>query len=199
MDKPRTAVAWRDPHKYAWPLALLVPTLPLSGFAVWLATGGAAWAWWITPVAVFGLVPALDMVRGDDRTNPPEEIAQQLQQVPYYRWLTYLFLPAQYAALVLCCAVWTHGGLGVAGLAGLVLTIGIVNGIAINTAHELGHKREAAERWLSKIALAPTGYGHFYVEHNRGHHVRVATPEDPASARIGESFCSSGRARCWAA
>ena len=79
MDKPRTAVAWRDPHKYAWPLALLVPTLPFTGFAVWLATGGAAWAWWITPVAVFGLVPALDMVRGDDRTNPPEEIAQQLQ------------------------------------------------------------------------------------------------------------------------
>lgn len=188
MDKPRTAIAWRDPHKYAWPLALLVPTLPFTGFAVWLAAGGAAWAWWITPVAVFGLVPALDMVRGDDRTNPPEEIARQLQQVPYYRWLTYLFLPAQYAALVLCCAVWAHGRLGVAGMAGLVLTIGIVNGIAINTAHELGHKREAAERWLSKIALAPTGYGHFYVEHNRGHHVRVATPEDPASARIGESF-----------
>jgi alkane 1-monooxygenase len=73
-------------------------------------------------------------------------------------------------------------------MTGLVLTVGIVNGIAINTAHELGHKREATERWLSKIALAPTGYGHFYVEHNRGHHVRVATPEDPASARIGESF-----------
>jgi alkane 1-monooxygenase len=44
------------------------------------------------------------------------------------------------------------------------------------------------ERWLSKIALAPTGYGHFYVEHNRGHHTRVATPDDPASARLGESF-----------
>jgi alkane 1-monooxygenase len=31
-------------------------------------------------------------------------------------------------------------------------------------------------------------YGHFTIEHNRGHHVRVATPEDPASARYGESF-----------
>jgi alkane 1-monooxygenase len=41
---------------------------------------------------------------------------------------------------------------------------------------------------LSKVALAQTGYGHFFVEHNRGHHVRVATPEDPASARLGESF-----------
>ena len=61
-------------------------------------------------------------------------------------------------------------------------------GIAINTAHELGHKRESAERWLSKVALAPTAYGHFFVEHNRGHHTRVATAEDPASARLGESF-----------
>lgn len=26
-------------------------------------------------------------------------------------------------------------------------------------------------------------YGHFYVEHNRGHHKQVATEEDPATAR----------------
>ena len=64
----------------------------------------------------------------------------------------------------------------------------MVNGIAINTAHELGHKRASLERWLSKVALAQSGYGHFFIEHNRGHHVRVATPEDPASSRLGESF-----------
>jgi alkane 1-monooxygenase len=188
MDMSLSAVTWRDPKKYAWPLALLVPGLPFTAFAWWQGTGGATWTWWIAPVMVFGAIPAVDLLLGDDRQNPPEEIARQLQQVRYYRWITYLYLPAQYAGLVLCCAVWTRGGLGLAGSAGVVLTAGIVNGIAINTAHELGHKREAVERWLSKIALAPTGYGHFYVEHNRGHHVRVATPEDPASARLGESF-----------
>jgi alkane 1-monooxygenase len=36
--------------------------------------------------------------------------------------------------------------------------------------------------------LAQSFYGHFYIEHNRGHHVRVATPEDPASSRMGENF-----------
>ena len=71
---------------------------------------------------------------------------------------------------------------------GLAISIGCIGGIGINTAHELGHKKEANERWLSKIALAQSCYGHFYIEHNRGHHVRVATPEDPASARVGESF-----------
>ncbi len=185
---PLTAVAWRDPKKYAWPLALLVPTLPFGGFATWRGTGGAAWAWWIAPLVVFGLIPAIDVLLGDDRSNPPEEAARQLQEVRYYRWLTYVWLPAQYVALIVCCAVWASGRAGAAGMAGLVLTAGIVNGISINTAHELGHKREAVERWLSKIALAPTAYGHFYVEHNRGHHVRVATREDPASARLGESF-----------
>ncbi len=38
------------------------------------------------------------------------------------------------------------------------------------------------------MTLAQTAYGHFYIEHNRGHHVRVATPEDPRSSRFGETF-----------
>jgi alkane 1-monooxygenase len=177
-----------DPKKYAWAAALLVPCAPFTAFQWWRITAGADWAWWIFPILAFVGLPAFDMLLGEDRSNPPDEFRRYLQQARYYRWLTYLYLPLQYAALVVCCAVWSRGGLGIAGQVGLVLTLGIVNGIAINTAHELGHKREAVERWLSKIALAPSAYGHFYVEHNRGHHVRVATPEDPASARLGESF-----------
>ncbi|TDC65332.1 alkane 1-monooxygenase [Micromonospora sp. KC207] len=178
---------WRDPRRPLWPLALLVPALP---FAAWLAWRGGAgsWAWWLAPVVVFGVIPVVDLLVGDDRHNPPDEAMPRLARDGYYRWLTYLYLPAQYAALVLGCAVWASGGLPPLGAAGLVATLGVVNGIAINTAHELGHKREKLERWLSKVALAPTGYGHFHVEHNRGHHVRVATPADPASSRLGESF-----------
>src|SRR5690606_25293997 len=71
---------------------------------------------------------------------------------------------------------------------GLATGMGMVAGIAINTAHELGHKKEKAERWVARLALAQAGYGHFYIEHNRGHHVRVATAEDPASSRMGETI-----------
>jgi alkane 1-monooxygenase len=60
--------------------------------------------------------------------------------------------------------------------------------VAISAAHELGHRRARLERRLSKIALAQTCYGHFFVEHNRGHHARVATAEDPASSRLGQSL-----------
>jgi alkane 1-monooxygenase len=53
---------------------------------------------------------------------------------------------------------------------------------------ELGHKTNSLERWLAKITLAPVAYGHFFIEHNKGHHKNVATPEDPASSKMGESF-----------
>ncbi|BAL88081.1 putative alkane-1-monooxygenase [Actinoplanes missouriensis 431] len=180
------ALAWRDTKRPLWPLALVVPTLPFAALAITLATG-SAWGWWLTPVFILGVIPLIDVLVGDDRDNPPDTAVPALLASRYYRWITYVFVPVQYAALVMACAVWSHG-IGALGAAGLVLTAGLVNGIAINTAHELGHKRESVERWLSKIALAPTGYGHFFVEHNRGHHVRVATPEDPASARLGESY-----------
>jgi alkane 1-monooxygenase len=115
-------------------------------------------------------------------------VIKWLERDRYYRWCTYLFLPIQYAGLVFACWLWSSGKLSTVDDIGLALTVGMVSGIAINTAHELGHKRESMERWLSRVALAQSGYGHFFIEHNRGHHVRVATPEDPASARFGESF-----------
>jgi alkane 1-monooxygenase len=82
--------------------------------------------------------------------------------------------------------MWSGTELAFVDKLGLAVTLGIVSGIGINAGHELGHRVENGERWLAKIALAQSGYGHFFVEHNRGHHVRVATPEDPASARFGE-------------
>ena len=70
----------------------------------------------------------------------------------------------------------------------MVLTAGSVGGFCINLGHELGHKLPALERTLARLVLAPTGYGHFSIEHNQGHHRHVATPADPASSRMGESI-----------
>ncbi|GAL73940.1 alkane-1 monooxygenase [Nonlabens ulvanivorans] len=62
---------------------------------------------------------------------------------------------------------------------GLIFTLGIVAGSnGINVAHELGHRQESWERFLGKILLLPSLYMHFYIEHNYGHHVNAATPED---------------------
>jgi alkane 1-monooxygenase len=178
---------WTDPKRYAWLLGLVVPALP---FLAWVAvelTGLGAF-WFFGPVLVFVVFPLLDAIVGLDAENPPDSIVKWLEQDRYYRWCTYAFIPLQYAGLVFACWLWSEGGLSTVESIGLALTMGMVSGIAINTAHELGHKRASIEKWLSKVALAQSGYGHFFIEHNRGHHVRVATPEDPASARLGESF-----------
>ena len=180
-------MTWRDPKRRYWLLGLVVPTLPFLAWAHVRATGQGIF-WWLGPLVVFGLVPFVDHAIGKDASNPPEAAVGRLEADRYYRWCVYLFLPLQFASLVFACWMWTYGGLATAEKLGLALTVAMVAGISINTAHELGHKRSAHEKWLSKLALAQTGYGHFFVEHNRGHHVRVATPEDPASARLGESF-----------
>jgi len=178
---------WRDAKRYAWLLGLIIPFAPFIAWASVEVTGFELF-WFFGPLLVFGVFPLLDIAIGVDPSNPPDSVLKWLEQDRYYRWCTYLFIPVQYAGLVFACYLWSSGDLSVLESIGLALTMGVVGGIAINTAHELGHKRDSMEKWLSRIALAQTGYGHFFIEHNRGHHVRVATPEDPASSRLGESF-----------
>ncbi|MBN9734852.1 MULTISPECIES: fatty acid desaturase [unclassified Pseudonocardia] len=178
---------WHDGKRHAWLLGLVVPILPFLAIGLHLLTDLSA-VLWLGPVVVLLIVPAIDLFAGHDPTNPPDEVMEALEEDRYYRWVTYAYLPLQYAGLFAGMWYIADAGAPLAGDVGLAVTLGTVAGVAINTAHELGHKREDVERWAAKIALAPSFYGHFYVEHNRGHHVRVSTPEDPASARMGESF-----------
>ncbi|MBP0645516.1 alkane 1-monooxygenase, partial [Mycobacterium tuberculosis] len=76
----------------------------------------------------------------------------------YYRYVTFAFLPIQYAGFIWAMYLIATGGWPVIDKVGLAVTLGFIGGIGINTAHELGHKKESHERWLSKIALAQTFY-----------------------------------------
>lgn len=178
---------WRDHKRYLWLVALLMPLLPFLAIGLFLLTDMALWLW-LGPLVILGVVPLLDLLAGIDRANPPADAIEALERDRYYRWITYLFLPLQYAGFLTAFWFLTNAELSTWNRIGLAVTVGFIGGLGINTAHELGHKKESHERWLSKVALAQSGYGHFYIEHNRGHHVRVATPEDPASSRVGESF-----------
>ena len=179
-------MTWIDHKRYLWLFGLLVPLFPFIGGGLATVTGLGIF-WYLGPLLILGIIPVLDLIAGTDRANPPEEAIAALEADKYYRWITYLYLPLQYAALVWACWLWSGDALSLSDKIGLALTVGTVAGIGINTAHELGHKKEKVERWLAKIALAQSFYGHFYIEHNRGHHVRVATPVDPASSRVGET------------
>ena len=186
---------WKDKKRYLWLIGLVVPSLAFVAIVGYKYTGLSIW-FWIGPIVILGVVPAIDLIAGLDRSNPPDDAIEALENDKYYRWITYLFLPIQYVGFAGAMYLISGGHLGdwftndlsTLDKIAIAISIGCVGGIGINTAHELGHKREANERWLSKIALAQVAYGHFYIEHNRGHHVRVATPEDPASSRMGENF-----------
>lgn len=179
------APPWRDPKRHLWVLGMIIPLLGVGSWGLVELTGWRGF-WWFGPMFVFGIIPLIDLVAGRDAENPPEDALAWLEEDRYYRWVTYLFLPVQYATLLWGAWALTTFDLAVVDRVGLAVTLGCVGGIAINVAHELGHKREKHEKWFAKVALAQTFYGHFFIEHNRGHHTRVATPEDPASARLGE-------------
>ncbi len=87
-------------------------------------------------------------------------------------------------------------------MVGNTLALGVQAGVGLAASHELGHRRNHLLRKLSRVLVWTSGYGHYHVEHNRGHHVWVATPHDPSTARRGQSYYAfwrqavSGSFRC---
>lgn len=219
-----TSPAWTDSKRHLWWLGIMPLATPLLCGALAILTGIQA-LWWVGVLVIFGLIPLIDGLLGEDVSNPPESAVGDLESQRYYRWIVYTGVllviaslvitgwlaaggidwilhggllqltatldPSSWAAQLasyLTSRVQLHGPVSALTYVGMALSTGAATGIAINTAHELGHKPVPLEVLLAKITLAPTFYGHFYIEHNRGHHVRVATPQDPASSRLGESF-----------
>ena len=136
----------------------------------------------------FAIIPTLDLLVGEDSFNPPEEILAQMADDQYYRGVLYGMIPLYYGSFIL--GAWLVGTQALPFWAvGLFsLGLGVLHANVLTIGHELGHKHSKADQWAAKIIIAIIGYGHFCIEHNRGHHVHVSTPEDPASSRMGESI-----------
>ena len=187
LDDAGQRVVYRDGKRWCWSLSVVYPLLPFLGMAVHAFTGYAL-ALGIPLVISYGLMPLLDALIGEDRNNPPEAVVPQLEEDRYYRWLTWATVPLHFVALIGCA--WWAGTQPMPwwGVLILAYVAGTDSGLGINTGHELGHKRTAIEQWLARLVLAVPAYGHFTVEHGRGHHRFVSTPQDHASARMGESI-----------
>src|SRR3954469_7346290 len=137
--------AWRDAKRYLWLIGAVVPLFLFAGWGLVNLTGLGLF-WWIGPMVIYVVIPVLDLVIGSDPTNPPDDVVAWLEQDRYYRWVTYAFLPLQYLGLIVGCWLITeHGQLGPVDKLGIAFTLATLNGIAINTAHELGHKKEHLE------------------------------------------------------
>ncbi len=187
-DEAGQSVAYADPKRPLWVLGTAYSVaVPFLAFLAYALSGGAVWTAFLIPLHTFGVIPLLDRLVGEDWHNPPEAVvpamsADRLYSLVIYAWVPFNFVVFLGAMWVIAVSGWPLW----ANLA-LVFGVGISNGQAITLAHELGHRTGRFDRFMAKVSLALVGYGHFCAEHNRGHHVHVATPEDCASARMGES------------
>ena len=179
------SVRWRDAG-FVLPFGLAA--LP------WAATALAAAGWpadacaWLTLLVIFVVLPLLDRLLGIDAANLEGAQARHAESRIYFRVMTMLALPAWLAVLAFSAWQFEALSLSYAGKLGWILSTGILGGVlAINPAHELIHKPTRLERAIGGILLTCVGYYGFKIEHIRGHHVHVATPEDASTARLGES------------
>lgn len=136
---------------------------------------------------LFTTVPLIDYwVRDGSNVSAVEEKA--LAHDPYFSAIIYLYVPIQCLLLLFSVYAVSHMPLTWYEWLGYSLSIGLITGgLGITLAHELMHKSGKLQQFLSKFLLVMVCYGHFMIEHVRGHHVRVATPDDPASAPLGIS------------
>ena len=164
-------------------LALTSPAAPVVGYLLGMN--------FYTLAVFFIVVPIVDMIVGRRAEPSPTREIERLERSLFFRAILVAYVPMQLALIAWGAWIVGRGEQDAWQALGLTLSVGLIAGAqGITFAHELGHKRSPLERFLSRVLLLTVCYGHFTVEHNRGHHVRVATPEDPASARYGESYWS---------
>lgn len=174
-----------------WTLHLLCFVVPLVALAYGL-TGPHEW--W---VSLLFLIPILLSVAID--FFAPDEKRQPTADLP--RWpfdsVLYLLVAIQVVNVALAIRIGSmltidsqHAILNtVAELFALSTVVGVSSGYSgFVVGHELIHRREGHMRLLGRLILASNCYEHFATEHVRGHHPRVGTEADPATARFGETY-----------
>ncbi|MBT8302086.1 MAG: alkane 1-monooxygenase [Maribacter sp.] len=163
-------------------------TLPLSA-AVSLYLLGY-WSYF-TPFYAFVIIPVLELLLPQDGGNLDKNEKELKKNNALFDWLLYLNIPIVFGLLIYALWFVSFQSITLFEIIGLTLSIGIVLGTnGINVGHELGHRIKTKERYLGKLLLLPSLYMHFYIEHNFGHHVHAATPEDPATAKYKQTVYS---------
>lgn len=134
----------------------------------------------------FGIVPILECLLPDN-WNRNEASELELNQLNwYYNGLLYMQIPIAWWLFYQFIALSTHPTDPLTTI-GHIFAMGILCGIiGINLGHELGHRSKRYELVLGELLLLLSLENHFLPYHNRGHHNQVATPQDPATARLNE-------------
>lgn len=144
---------------------------------------------WIPLFIAWVLIPVVELFIRPDPRNLDATQEELSKADKTYDLILYLIVPFQFTALYFFLNTISDPALAWYDIAGRIWVMGLLCGtFGINVGHELGHRVNAIEQTLAKMLLLTSLYMHFFIEHNKGHHKRVATPEDPSSARFGESL-----------
>lgn len=164
---------------------LFAYTVPLSAYISFESFGLGTYT---AVLYAFVILPLLDVLTGKTATNLSAEQTQHKKANKIFDWMLYVNLPIVFGLLYVVFSKIMTTDYTTSEYVGLALSTGILlatNGI--NVAHELGHRKSLIERLMSKALFMPCLYMHFYIEHNFGHHFKVATPDDGATARYNQS------------
>ncbi len=162
---------------------LLAYLIPIAGYVSVIKAGNWAWS---AVILAFVILPSLELFITMSTDNFTEDEEKSRLSNSFFDVLLFINLPLIFGLLWLYFNHVSFITLNANELIGMTLSVGVVLGAGINVAHELGHKSGRLEQLVSKMILLPNMYMHFIIEHNRGHHVHIATPEDPATSRKGE-------------
>lgn len=166
-----------------WTKHLLCFLYPLSTL-LFLATAPHPWIVGMGFWAFIALTILLDMRAGPATHQPAPNLP-----APLFTGLLYVLVALQLINYALLIRLPHVSGFFSWDVLFAILPAGITAGYSgIVVAHELIHRRERHFRFLGRLLLLGVLYDHWHVEHVRGHHQRVGTPEDPVTAPLGETF-----------
>jgi alkane 1-monooxygenase len=165
--------------KYLSPVAIYILAYLSFTYAGWLAWSPMIYAWVI--------IPLIELLIKPDEKNMSAAEEEVAKKDRLYDYMLYIFVALQFVVLYIFLRSFSQTSLSAWDIAGRICTMGLLCGtFGINVGHELGHRVNVFEQSLAKASLMTSLYMHFFIEHNKGHHKNVATPEDPSSARYNE-------------
>jgi alkane 1-monooxygenase len=144
------------------------------------------WTTFLLVFYAFGLIPLVELFLEGTKYNLSKDEEKIMAKDKIFDYLIYLSVPLHYGLLVMFLFSFQRD-LTWWEIVGNISILGMSCGVyGINVAHELGHRTTKHEQFMAKALLLTSQYMHFFIEHNRGHHNRVSTDEDPASSRLNE-------------
>lgn len=171
-------------HSWAFFLPVLTTAYLAFGPYTW-------WAALLWTLPIWGLVVCDVRAKADhrqpDEHTPAWPFDTQVYALVALQLVNHILLGFMASKLTLTS--WADAGVLLANLFAMHLVSGVTAGYSgIVLGHELVHRTNKVQYFLGRVMLMFVCYEHFATEHVRGHHPRLGTAIDPATARFGETF-----------